>query len=124
METIDIELGEFTRRSRSVVLRHTATALRRGLEPGEQVLLRDPRLGCFTASVVDIDFDLDDTVYRVELGVRISDQEAAERARRPVSDGGAPVGRQELLGLLGQLRSAAHTLQHGLGRSGEVAVRR
>ncbi|HEY0890342.1 MAG TPA: hypothetical protein VGE38_12085 [Nocardioides sp.] len=124
METIDVELGEFTRRSRSVVLRHTDTSLRRGLEPGEEILVRDPRLGYFAATVADIDFELADTVYRVELGVRLSIHEAAERALRPMVVGAAPVGRQELLDLLGQLRSVAHTLQTGLAKDEDVAVPR
>ena len=116
MQTIDIELGDFTRRSRSVVLAHTATALRRGLEPGEEVLLRDRHLGYFAARVADIDFELADTVYRLELGVRMSADEAARWAARPLVPAAAPVSREELLDLLGQVRTTARTLESALPR--------
>lgn len=107
METIDVALGEFTRRSRSVAVRHTDTTLTRGLEPREQVLVHDPSVGYYAATVADIDFEPADTIYRLELGVRLSDQEATERALRPVVAGAAPVTRQDLLDLLRDLRSGA-----------------
>jgi hypothetical protein len=79
VELIDIELSEFTRRSRSVVLDHGASGLGRGLEYGERVLLRTD--GEFrTAVVADIDFDLEDTHYRLILGGRVPAEIALERA--------------------------------------------
>jgi len=79
MELIDIELSEFTRRSRSVVLTHSDADLARGLEYGERVLLRTG--GEYRAAVVaDIDFDLEDTHYRLVLGGVVPAELALERA--------------------------------------------
>ncbi|MDF9717761.1 hypothetical protein INN71_17675 [Nocardioides sp. ChNu-153] len=67
METIDIVLSPFARRARSVVLAHGATRLTRGLEPGETVVLRDEQGELHTAHVADLDFDLEETYYRLAL---------------------------------------------------------
>ncbi|MCW2857735.1 MAG: hypothetical protein JWR52_3350 [Marmoricola sp.] len=75
MELIEIELSEFTRRSRSFVVTHRGAALTRGLEYGERVLVRDHD-GYRTAVVADIDFDVDDTSYRLVLGGPVSDEMA------------------------------------------------
>jgi hypothetical protein len=70
MELIVTELSEFTRRSRSLMIAHGEVDLSRGLEYGERVLvLSDDEYR--TAVVVDIDFDLDDTHYRLVLGGRV-----------------------------------------------------
>lgn len=79
MELIDIELTEFTRRSRSVVLAHRDAGLDRGLEYGERVLLHTGD-EYRTAVVADIDFDLEDTHYRLILGGRVPAELAEERA--------------------------------------------
>ena len=78
MELIDIELTEFTRRSRSVVLAHRDADLDRGLEYGERVLLHTGD-EYRTAVVADIDFDLEDTHYRLILGGRVPAELAQER---------------------------------------------
>ena len=78
MESIDIELSEFTRRSRSVVVAHRAAGIGRGLEYGERVLVHSD--GEYrTAVVADIDFALDDTHYRLVLGGRVPADLAQER---------------------------------------------
>lgn len=79
MELIDIELSEFTRRSRSVVLTHSATGLGRGLEYGERVLLQTGD-EYRTAVVADIDFQPTDTHYRLVLGGLVPAELARERA--------------------------------------------
>lgn len=84
MELIDIELSEFTRRSRSLVLAHREAGLDRGLEYGERVLLHTGD-EYRTAVVADIDFTLDDTQYRLVLGGRVPAEIALERAGRPSS---------------------------------------
>jgi hypothetical protein len=67
VEIIGMELSEFTRRSRSVVLRHYASSLSRRLEYGERVLLHTGTE--YRAAVVaDIDVDLEDIQYRLVLG--------------------------------------------------------
>jgi hypothetical protein len=78
VELIDIELSEFTRRSRSVVVAHGAAGLERGLEYGERVLLHTGD-EYRTAVVADIDFDLEDTHYRLILGGRVPAELAQER---------------------------------------------
>lgn len=89
MERIDIELSEFTRRSRSVVVAHGASGLERGLEYGERVLLHTGD-EYRTAIVADIDFDLEDTHYRLILGGRVPAELAEERIG---STGSATSGR-------------------------------
>ncbi|HEY1134893.1 MAG TPA: hypothetical protein VGE77_09970 [Nocardioides sp.] len=68
MEMLDVELTAFTRRTGSVVVAHGATGLDRGLEPGESVVVRDQDGTFRSAHVADLDFDLEDTYYRLTLG--------------------------------------------------------
>ena len=67
METLELRLTEFSRRSGSVLVSHSSLGLCRGLEPGERVLLDDAGTW-HTAVVADIDFDLTDTLYRLAIG--------------------------------------------------------
>lgn len=79
MELVEIKLTDFTRRSRSLSIAHSATELTRGLEYGERVLVRClPHSGSNrteaeyrTAVVAEIDFELEDTCYRLVLGGRL-----------------------------------------------------
>ncbi|HET6167279.1 MAG TPA: hypothetical protein VFE07_10660 [Marmoricola sp.] len=91
MEVIGLELSEFTRRSRSVVLRHHAAGLGRRLEYGERVLL-DTGAELRAAVVADIDVDLDDTQYRLVLG-GVVPPELAEGRRTVDMDAAAVSGR-------------------------------
>jgi hypothetical protein len=78
MELIETTLSEFTRRSRSLAIAHSSTGLERGLEYGERVLvLADGEYR--TAVVADVEFTLEDTLYRLVLGGRIPRQEAEDR---------------------------------------------
>jgi hypothetical protein len=53
---------------RQLRVAHSAAGVSRGLEPDEYVVLRDPELGRrFLGRVVDLDFDLDDTYYSVQV---------------------------------------------------------
>jgi hypothetical protein len=79
VELIGIELSEFTRRSRSVLLTHSASGLGRGLEYGERVLLQTGE-EYRTAVVADIDFQPTDTHYRLVLGGLVPAELALERA--------------------------------------------
>jgi hypothetical protein len=80
VELIDIELTEFTRRSRSFVLAHSEAGLGRGLEYGERVLLHTGGDEYRTAVVADIDFTIDDTQYRLILGGQVPAELALQRA--------------------------------------------
>jgi hypothetical protein len=104
METIDVELNDFTLRRRSLLVSHVATALPRGLEHDEQVLLRDPVHGFYSGKVADLDFDLADTLYRIKLGVRLTQEEAHERLHASASATRGRPTRQDLLDLLRRLR--------------------
>jgi hypothetical protein len=80
VELSDIEISEFTRRSRSFLLAHGASGLLRGLEYGERVLLHTGD-EYRTAVVADIDHDSDDAYYRLVLGGRVPAEIALVRSR-------------------------------------------
>jgi hypothetical protein len=107
VETLEVELSDFTLRCRSLLAAHSSVpTLTRGLEPGEQVVLHDRVRGYWSAHVADLGFEPADTVYRLRLGVRLSEEEAHERVlgrREPVA--ATSVTKQELLDLLGRLRT-------------------
>ena len=99
MELSDIELTEFTRRSRSVVVAHSASGLARGLEYGERVLLHTD--GAYrTGVVVDIDFDLEDTHYRLVLGGRVPSDLARQRVAETSAATSARVSVQDVADML------------------------
>ena len=108
METLELALSEFTRRSRSLLVAHSATALSRGLEPGETVLVRDGET-CLMAEVADISFELTDTHYRLALGREVS----------PAESGRAAIDPSELVALLreaGRSQRAASIRDTRVGR--------
>lgn len=116
MERIDVALSAFTRRSRSVAVGHVAAGLSRGLEPGEFVLVRDPADGAhFTAAVADIDFELEDTVYRLEIGARVTAAEAAEWMAPEAEAAPGRVSARQLMDMLGELRRRERALEEFLG---------
>jgi hypothetical protein len=110
METIDVALNDFALRCRSLLVSHISAALPRGLEPGEQVLLHDRRRGWFTGHVANISFEPADTVYRVKMGVRLTDDEARERRRATAESQVGSLSQQDVLDLLGELRAASRTI--------------
>lgn len=106
MERLDLELSAFTRRAGSVLVAHSDTMLTRGLEPGERVLVRDRGVGCRTATVRDISFDLTDTHYRLELGAEVSAEEAALLAAESHASAEA-IDLGDVLALLHEARALA-----------------
>jgi len=112
MELIGIEMSELTRRSRSILLNHSDLALDRGLEPQEKVVLWDAVSGDYhSGTVADIDFSLDDTHYRLEIGIRLPEELALDRITGiPASSRG--LGTREVFALLRQLRDDAPGLTH------------
>ena len=105
MECIEVQLSDFTLRCRSTVVSHLAAALPRGLEPGEEVVLHDQVRGYYAGHVADLDFEPADTFYRIRIGVRLDVEDALDRLGGAAPAAG-PVGHQELLDLLGELRGA------------------
>ncbi|MDT0203484.1 hypothetical protein [Nocardioides sp. AE5] len=102
MELIAIELSEFTRRSRSVLLHAADLALDAPLAEGERVVLWDSISGDYHSGTV-LDADQNDGTYRFDVGIRLPDDLALARLT-----GVAPVGDQlstnQVLDLLGSLR--------------------
>lgn len=86
---------------------HAGAALERGLELGEDVVVHCADGEFLSARVTGLEFELEDTLYRLDLGVRLPLEEAAVRLgvesgalapRRP------PVAGSDVLDLLGELR--------------------
>jgi hypothetical protein len=66
----------------------------------------------FTAVVADIDFELADTSYRLEVGTRITETEADEWLEPPVDDG--RLTTQDIVALLEQLRRSERDVSAAL----------
>lgn len=112
MERVVVGVSPFSRRSRSLAVSHVGSGLPHGVEPGDYIVVHDPTDGAdFTASVADIDFRLEDTVYRLELGTRITPTEAAEWLAPATDDTDAPMSTRRLMDLLGELRRRERALQ-------------
>ncbi|MCL8027662.1 hypothetical protein [Nocardioides bruguierae] len=92
------------------VLRHSETALGRGLEPGEVVMLVDPEGEYHTATVLDLRFELEDTVYVLRRDARVPPEQVRDRmlhvAPRAPEEGSPPGPDDErsVVDLLGELR--------------------
>ncbi|MDP3890104.1 hypothetical protein [Nocardioides sp.] len=112
MQLIDVELSELTLRRRSVPVSHYSAGLAAALEPGDPVVLRDSTGEYYSATVADLSFDLADTHYRLEIGVRLPEEIALDRlAGFPAAFESEAL--QELLELIGQARGATVTPSSG-----------
>ncbi|HWJ09964.1 MAG TPA: hypothetical protein VNS46_11335 [Nocardioides sp.] len=113
MEQIVVALSPFTRRSRSLGISHRDHFVGRGLEPGEHVLVHDPLADeHFRAVVADIEFELDDTSYRIEIGGRITAEEADEWLAPAGDEGHLTTG--EIVALLEELRRSERDVSAAL----------
>lgn len=113
MEQILVTLSPFTRRSRSLAVSHRSQELERGLEPGEHVVVHDAATDEYVSAVVaDVDFELDDTSYRLELGGRITAAEAEEWTA-PASDDDRLTTR-DIVDLLAELRRSERDVSAAL----------
>jgi hypothetical protein len=86
---------------------HVRAGLERGLELHEDVVVHCADGEFLAATVVGHDFELDDTLYRLELGVRLPLREAAVRLgveEQDLGERGRAIGVQDVLDLLGRLR--------------------
>jgi hypothetical protein len=114
VEQIEVALSPFTRRSRSLAISHVEQGLSRGLEPGEHILVHDPVADeHFTAAVVDIHFDLEDTGYRLEIGTRITAAEAAEWLA-PTAPSEDRLTTRDIVDLLAELRRSERDISAAL----------
>lgn len=113
MEQIVVALSPFTRRSRSLGVSHRDHHLGRGLEHGEHVLVHDPLADeHFRAIVADVEFEIDDTSYRLEIGGRITVDEADEWLAPSTGDGHLTTG--EIVALLEELRRSERDVNEAL----------
>lgn len=113
MEQIVVPLSPFTRRSRSLAVSHVEQGLIRGLEPGEHVVVHDPLAEeHFSAVVADIEFELTDTSYRLEIGGRITAAEAEEWLEPAGGEGHLTTG--EIVALLAELRRSERDISTAL----------
>lgn len=104
MLLVETEVAEFTRRSRSLLVSHTAVGLPRGLEPGEVVVVRSGGEH-WTGCVVDVDFTLDDTVYRLSLGGVVPADQAEALLGEDTATAAPRVDVADVVAMLGSLRA-------------------
>lgn len=86
-----------------VDVRHSETGLERGLDHDESVVVLDAEGGFHAAVVDEVGFTLEDTTYRLRLGVRLPADLAADR----LSGSPLTLERQqlhEIADLIGELR--------------------
>ncbi|GAA4810277.1 hypothetical protein ACFQ0K_15035 [Nocardioides caeni] len=113
MEQIMVALSPFTRRSRSLAVSHVEQELGRGLEQGEHVIVHDAVADeYFSAQVADVEFDLTDTSYRLEIGGRITSAEAAEWMAPPSDDD--RLTTRDIVDLLAELRRSERSVSAAL----------
>jgi hypothetical protein len=104
MERIEVRTGAVELRDRRyITVRHSETALARGLDPDERVVLQDSDGGYRSGTVEDVEFTLDDTEYLVRLGVVLPDDLAAERLSG-VELSPEQQGIHDVVDLIGELR--------------------
>lgn len=98
-----LQSSEVVDRSAQVRVAHSSTTLRHGLEPGEGVILATDDGEQHLAVVAAHEYELEDTIYVLEVGGRIP----SEMADRLVAGAAEPEGEEgltEVVQLLGQLR--------------------
>ena len=62
-----------------VIVSHVESRMRRALEPGEDVVLLDLDGEYHSGFVADLRFELEDTLYVIDRGVRLPPEQASER---------------------------------------------
>ena len=105
MELLDIRLTGLQRRNRAAFVRRSELACAPALIPGQKVVLRDEEGEFFAGTVVDV---ADEDRCLVHLGVRLPEEYAMLRVRRP----GGPRGdaQDDVQGVLDLLGEARHVL--------------
>ena len=104
MELIAVPIfAEALSKCASVEVLHSETRLERGLDPEESVIILDADGGFHAAVVDEVGFTLEDTTYRLRMGVRLPADLAAERlSGSPMSVERSQV--HEVADLLGEVR--------------------
>lgn len=105
MELITVRMPEESIRSNELFVAHSDISLDRGFEPSERVVVQDAVTGAaYAATVVDAEYLLEDTVYRLTLRGRLPHGVAAQV---PVTQAGRPVDVADVLGMLAEIRAGA-----------------
>ncbi|MBZ5735162.1 hypothetical protein K8Z61_11715 [Nocardioides sp. TRM66260-LWL] len=88
MELVELPYtgAELTAMRGPLIVSHVESRLRRALEPGEDLVLLDVDGEYHSGWVADLRFELEDTLYVVERGVRLPPEQASERLDE--ADGG------------------------------------
>lgn len=102
MELIEVAGLALGADGHTAVVAHSLTSLTRGLEPDEDVVLLSG-VDYRAARVREVSFELTDTVYTFDLGVRLPEDLALERVRGLAPDR-ADAELHEIVDLLGELR--------------------
>ncbi len=123
MELIAVPiLADALTRCASIEVLHSETRLERGLEHEESVIVLDADGGFHAAVVDEVGFTLEDTTYRLRLGVRLPADLAADRLS------GAPLTLErsqlhDVADLLGEVRGKAHDAPDSLADERLVSAR-
>jgi hypothetical protein len=102
MEFLELDAPARVGGDRELLVAHSQTGLRRGLDHGETLVLRTADGELHAVRVVDMSFELTDTVYTLEVGARLPEDLARERVAgldAAVHD----LALHEVVDLLGQL---------------------
>jgi hypothetical protein len=102
MELVTVDHLVPGRDAHTALVAHSETSLRRGLEFGEPVVLWVGGRDHYAAKVREIEFEIEDTVYTLELGARLPADLAAERLAGLTTD--QDLELHEIVDLLGDLR--------------------
>jgi hypothetical protein len=102
MQLIEVDRVVRGRDAHTALVAHSQTSLQRGLEFGEPVVLRVGGRDNYAAKVRDIEFEHDDTVYTLDLSVRLPEDLAEERLAGLTTE--SDLELHEIVDLLGELR--------------------
>ena len=97
-----------------MVIPHGRTALRRGLDHGESVVLKSAQGDLYAAQVLDIGFEPEDTIYTLQVGARLP-KELAEERIAGLDPAVHDLALHELVDLLGQLARKSEPYPFGIG---------
>ena len=105
MEIVELDGSVPVRGERILVVGHSRTGLSRGLDPRESVVLH-AGTDYYAAQVRGIEFELEDTVYTLEVGARLPEDLALERVAG-LDPQRHDLTLHELVDLLGELSDRA-----------------
>ncbi|HYF72553.1 MAG TPA: hypothetical protein VD864_07015 [Nocardioides sp.] len=102
MEFIELHSPARVSGEHVLVIAHSSTALTRGLDHGEPVVLQTDKGELYAAEVIDIGFWPEDTVYTLALGARLPENLARERIAG-LDPAQHDLALHEIVDLLGEL---------------------